>query len=54
GDKSKVRHGLQSLLRETQADELMINGQIFDHQARLYSFETVASLQQDLMHTPRR
>lgn len=48
GDKSKVRHGLQALLRETQADELMINGQIFDHQARLYSFEIVASLQQDL------
>ncbi|MGF2253536.1 LLM class flavin-dependent oxidoreductase [Yersinia ruckeri] len=49
GDKSKVRHGLLSLLRETQADELMINGQIFDHQARLYSFEIIANLQQDLI-----
>lgn len=48
GDKSKVRHGLQSLLRETQADELMVNGQIFDHQARLYSFEIVAGLQPEL------
>lgn len=53
GDKSKVRHGLQSLLRETQADELMINGQIFDHQARLNSFEIVASLQQDLQAVER-
>ncbi len=36
GDKAKVRHGLQSILRETDADEIMVNGQIFDHQARLY------------------
>ncbi|MEC5319453.1 luciferase-like monooxygenase [Brenneria populi subsp. brevivirga] len=39
GDRKKVRHGLQSLLRETQADEVMINGQIFDHQARIHSFD---------------
>lgn len=39
GDKAKIRHGLESILRQTQADEIMVNGQIFDHQARLYSFE---------------
>ncbi|MEX9754273.1 luciferase-like monooxygenase [Providencia vermicola] len=39
GDKAKVRHGIASILRQTQADEIMANGQIFDHQARLYSFE---------------
>lgn len=39
GDKEKVRHGLESVLRETQADEIMVNGQIFDHQARLHSFD---------------
>lgn len=39
GDKAKVRHGLESILRETQADEIMVNGQIFDHQARLHSFD---------------
>ncbi|ELZ5940131.1 luciferase-like monooxygenase [Providencia vermicola] len=39
GDKAKVRHGIASILRQTQADEIMVNGQIFDHQARLYSFE---------------
>ena len=31
GDKTKVRHGLESILRETEADEIMVNGQIFDH-----------------------
>lgn len=47
GDRAKVRHGLQSLLRETQADEVMINGQIFDHQARLRSFEIAIGVRQD-------
>ncbi|MDX5628324.1 MULTISPECIES: luciferase-like monooxygenase [unclassified Brenneria] len=48
GDRTKVRHGLQSLLRETQVNEVMINGQIFDHQARLRSFEIAISLRQSL------
>ncbi|MGU0043208.1 hypothetical protein ACVXHA_11105 [Escherichia coli] len=26
GDKAKVRHGLQSILRETDADEIMVTG----------------------------
>jgi len=39
GDKDKVRQGLANLMRETQADEIMVNGQIFDPEARLYSFE---------------
>ncbi|WP_437613403.1 luciferase-like monooxygenase [Erwinia sp. V71] len=39
GDIEKVRQGLTSLIRETQADEVMVNGQIFDSQARLRSFE---------------
>ncbi|MBK4715151.1 MULTISPECIES: luciferase-like monooxygenase [Tenebrionibacter/Tenebrionicola group] len=39
GDKAKVRHGLQAILNETQANEIMVNGQIFDHEARLRSFE---------------
>ena len=49
GSESTVRHGLQSLLRETGADEIMVNGQIFDHQARLRSFEIVAGVQADLV-----
>ncbi|WP_224555303.1 luciferase-like monooxygenase [Pectobacterium versatile] len=48
GDSAKVRHGLQSLLRETRADEVMINGQIFDHQARLRSFEIAMDVLQTL------
>lgn len=47
GDRAKVRHDLQSLLRETQADEVMLNGQIFDHQARLRSFEIAIGVRQD-------
>ncbi|ARJ41423.1 luciferase family oxidoreductase [Pantoea alhagi] len=39
GDLTKVQHGLAALIRETQADEIMVNGQIFDSQARLRSFE---------------
>lgn len=38
GDTDKVRHGLAGLMRETQADEIMVNGQIFDTEARLRSF----------------
>jgi luciferase family oxidoreductase group 1 len=38
GDSEKVRHGLAALQRETQADEIMVNGQIFDPKARLRSF----------------
>lgn len=38
GDKDKVRHGLASIMRETQADEIMVNGQIYDRGARLHSF----------------
>ena len=49
GSESTVRHGLQTLLRETAADEIMVNGQIFDHQARLRSFEIAAGLKGDLV-----
>lgn len=38
GDKEMVRSGLATLIRETQADEIMVNGQIFDTEARLRSF----------------
>jgi len=48
GGKDAVREGMQALLRETAADEIMVNGQIFDHQARLHSFEIVAGLKSDL------
>lgn len=53
GNKDTLRQGLQSILRETEADELMINGQIFDQQARLRSFEIVSELQADLVKEQR-
>src|SRR5215210_5635265 len=39
-----VRQGLERFIRERKADELMVTSQIFDHEARLRSFEiTVAA-----------
>ncbi|MEX5409712.1 luciferase-like monooxygenase [Atlantibacter hermannii] len=48
GDKAKMRHGLLSILRETEADEIMVNGQIFDHQARLHSFDLAMQVRESL------
>ena len=48
GDKAKVRHGLEAVLRETQADEIMVNGQIFDHQARLHSFDLAMQVKEEV------
>lgn len=49
GDKAKIRHGIASVLHQTQADEIMVNGQIFDHQARLYSFELAMQAMKELV-----
>jgi len=48
GDKAKVRHGLIALLRETQADEIMVNGHIFDNDARLYSYSLAKDVHESL------
>ena len=42
GSPDTVRQGLAAFIAETGADELMVTAQIFDHQARLRSFEIVA------------
>jgi luciferase family oxidoreductase group 1 len=44
GNAATVRNGLEKILGETQADELMINAMIFDHKARLRSYEIVADV----------
>ncbi|AZB43145.1 LLM class flavin-dependent oxidoreductase [Bacillus sp. FJAT-42376] len=44
GDPDQVKAKLQSFLNETQADEMMITANIFDHQARLRSYEIVSQL----------
>ncbi|MFL9923175.1 LLM class flavin-dependent oxidoreductase [Herbaspirillum lusitanum] len=42
GDPDTVQEGLQAFIEDTGADELMITAQIFDHAARLHSFDIVA------------
>ncbi|MDB5406110.1 MAG: Luciferase-like monooxygenase, FMN-dependent [Rhodospirillales bacterium] len=42
GSPDTVRHGVERFVAETGADELMITAQIFDHAARLRSFEITA------------
>ena len=42
GSPETVQRGLERLIEQTGANELMIAGQIFDHQARLHSFEIAA------------
>jgi luciferase family oxidoreductase group 1 len=44
GSPDTVRRGLESFVARTGADELIITSQIFDHAARLSSFEITASL----------
>lgn len=44
GSKETVKKELERFLEETKADELMINSVIYDHQARLRSYEIVHEL----------
>jgi luciferase family oxidoreductase group 1 len=48
GSVKTVREGLQRLLDKTGANEIMLTGQIFDHTARLRSFELAAQAMQDV------
>jgi luciferase family oxidoreductase group 1 len=48
GDSEVVRTDLDNFIQRTQADELMITSQIFDHAARLRSFEIAARVLADL------
>lgn len=42
GSPESVRRGLDAFVERTGADELIVTGQIFDHAARIRSFEIVA------------
>jgi alkanesulfonate monooxygenase SsuD/methylene tetrahydromethanopterin reductase-like flavin-dependent oxidoreductase (luciferase family) len=44
GSRDTVHQGLREFIARTGADELMITAQIYDHQARLQSFEIAAEL----------
>jgi luciferase family oxidoreductase group 1 len=44
GSPDSVRRGLDAFVARSQPDEVMVTAQIFDHAARLRSFEIVAEL----------
>jgi luciferase family oxidoreductase group 1 len=48
GDRDAVREGLVSIIDQTGADELMLTAQIYDHKARLRSFEIGAQVRDEL------
>jgi alkanesulfonate monooxygenase SsuD/methylene tetrahydromethanopterin reductase-like flavin-dependent oxidoreductase (luciferase family) len=43
GSPARVQAAVESFLAESGADELMVTAQIFDHEARLRSYELLAS-----------
>ncbi|WP_044640013.1 LLM class flavin-dependent oxidoreductase [Risungbinella massiliensis] len=44
GDHDRVKEKLQLFLDRTRADEIIVNAQIYDHHARLRSFEIVSEV----------
>jgi alkanesulfonate monooxygenase SsuD/methylene tetrahydromethanopterin reductase-like flavin-dependent oxidoreductase (luciferase family) len=43
GTGEQVREGLEAIVARTGADELMVASQIYDHEARLASYEIAAT-----------
>ena len=52
GSRDTVRRGLDAFLAKTEADEIMITAQIYDHQARLRSFEIVSEIRDQMGSAP--
>jgi len=48
GSPQTVRAGLEAFIRRTGADELMVTAQVFDHTARVRSFEILAEAHKEL------
>jgi alkanesulfonate monooxygenase SsuD/methylene tetrahydromethanopterin reductase-like flavin-dependent oxidoreductase (luciferase family) len=44
GSREAVRAGVKAFVERTGADELMVTSQVFDHAARLKSYEILAEL----------
>lgn len=44
GSKATVKEDMQSFLDQTQVDEIMVSAHIYDHQAKLHSYELFAEL----------
>jgi luciferase family oxidoreductase group 1 len=47
GSRETVKQKLEEYLEQTKADEIMVNAMIFDHKARLRSYEIVADIWQN-------
>jgi luciferase family oxidoreductase group 1 len=48
GAPETVSRGVRSFLETTKADELIVSGHIFDHSARLHSYELAARIRDSL------
>ncbi len=48
GSRDTVRAAMQAFIKQTGADELMVAGAMFDHAARLRSYEIVSEVQKSL------
>jgi luciferase family oxidoreductase group 1 len=48
GSPATVKQGLEAFVERTGADELMVTAQVFDHAARVRSFEILADVQRSL------
>ena len=48
GSPETVRHGLESFIEETSADELIVASAIYDHSVRLRSYEILADVRETL------
>jgi hypothetical protein len=44
GARDTVRHALRAFIDRTRPDELMITSQMFDHAARLRSYQITAEI----------
>jgi luciferase family oxidoreductase group 1 len=44
GSAETVARGLRQLIKDTHADEIIVGGQVFEHEARLRSYEIVAEV----------
>jgi len=48
GSPDTVRSGIRAFMEATQVDEIIFTGQIYDHRARLRSFEIVAGIRDEM------
>ena len=48
GDAQGVRNGIEALIRQTDADELMIVSDVYHHEQRLRSYEIIASAMREV------